>query len=464
MAWNNEFREWLTDTKALINAQQVVDFLYAEGKDWSKEAIAALIGNMRHESSLNPNMYEFGYDWSSDRGFGLVQWTPRSKYWDWGVSKGYTEAQLRSGEAQLARIDYEVENNIQYIANGHQRRYRNGEKYNFSFADFRSNKLKLSVNQLTEAFMWNYEGPNYSAGSNSLVQRQNFAVKAYNQLDWAKKGKPSPSPDDKVPETTPDKPTPGIDTDAFIKDLIDLIEKMLTVDVFKAGNSEYYQNAFIILSKQMANMYKIKPNSKFVSEIKKKFEDFNTGYIPIIGDDPEPDPDPDEPTNPGSKIFPVKKQKGINFFKRNNWGSGTLQRNMTYGVRSNGDNHFGYDIGGGGIKHTIYSITNGKVIMANFANGIGNRIRVQNADDKYFIQYGHLDSLMVKSGDTVRAGQPIGVMGNTGGNYSIHLDVKISTNSEGFHDWNTTIDPEKYLQVDKDNSTKLLEPSSQLIE
>src|SRR5690625_5238363 len=140
MSWINDYRVWLSESQSLQNAQKIVDYLYTDGKDWSKESLSAMIGNMRHESSVNPNMYEYGYDWSQDRGFGLVQWTPRSKYWNWALQNGFSESELRNGDAQLARLDYEVDNNIQYIANGHQRRYGGSEKYNFSFADFRSNK------------------------------------------------------------------------------------------------------------------------------------------------------------------------------------------------------------------------------------------------------------------------------------------------------------------------------------
>ena len=132
MVWVNEYQTWLTESQSLQNGQMVVNFL--SGKDWSKEAISALIGNMRHESSINPNMYEYGYNWGDDRGFGLVQWTPRSKFWNWGLGQGYSETQLRSGDSQLARIDYEVDNNIQYIPNGHSARYGEATKYNFSFA------------------------------------------------------------------------------------------------------------------------------------------------------------------------------------------------------------------------------------------------------------------------------------------------------------------------------------------
>lgn len=476
MAWINGFQVWLSETQSLNNAQMVVDYLYTADKDWSKASISALVGNMRHESSVNPNMYEYGYSESANRGFGMVQWTPRSKFWDWAAGKGYSETERRSGDSQLARIDFEVENNIQYIANGHQRRYGNGTKYDFSFAAFRNNSPKLSVNQLTEAFMWNYEGPNYTAGKNSLGDRQAFAQRAFNELDWSKKGNtpadpiPDPvDPVDPVPEPDPDEPDDtagGINIKAFIDGLNAKIEKMLTADVYKAGGSDYYKNNFLILTKQMDNMYKVKPNLNFFEEITKQFDDFNDEYKPEPVPDPDPDPDPtDPPVDPepepptsNEKLFPVKIQNGINFFKRSNWGVGTLQRNMTYGVRSTGANHFGYDIGGGGVNHTIYSVTAGKIVRANFANGIGNRVTIENDNDKYFLEYGHLASFIGKVGDKVSPGDPIAVMGKTGGNYAVHLDLKISTSLNGFYSWDTTIDPEKYLGVDRDSHTTLSQP------
>lgn len=179
MTWYNEYQVWLTEVQSLSNAQLVAN--HFKDSDWTQEAISALVGNMRHESSINPNMYEYGYEWSEDRGFGLVQWTPRSKYWEWAVAGGLPP---REGNSQLARIDYEVDNNIQWIANGHALRYGLSDKYDFSFADFRTNAPGLTVEALTEAFMWNYEGPAYSAGTSSLPGRQQFAGVALSTLDW----------------------------------------------------------------------------------------------------------------------------------------------------------------------------------------------------------------------------------------------------------------------------------------
>ena len=75
MAWISEYQRWLSESESLQNAQLVANHLIPQG--WTKESVSALCGNMRHESSINPDMYEFNYAWGDDRGYGLVQWTPR---------------------------------------------------------------------------------------------------------------------------------------------------------------------------------------------------------------------------------------------------------------------------------------------------------------------------------------------------------------------------------------------------
>lgn len=187
LTWFDGYQVWLTEEESLNNAQLVINHFV--GSDWTPESLSAMLGNMRHESSINPNMYEYGYEWSEDRGYGLVQWTPRSKYWDWAVANNLVP---ELGESQLQRIDYEVLNNIQYIANGHAVRYGLSDKYAFSFADFRENTHALNVEDLTEAFMWNYEGPRYDAGTGSLAGRKAFAIRVRSELDFEGT---SPGPD-----------------------------------------------------------------------------------------------------------------------------------------------------------------------------------------------------------------------------------------------------------------------------
>lgn len=464
MVWLNEFQTWLSEEQSLQNAQMVVNFL--NGKDWSKEAIAALIGNMRHESSINPNMYEYGYLWTDDRGFGLVQWTPRSKFWDWGIGQGYTEEELRSGDSQLARIDYEVDNDIQYIPNGHSARYGEATKYDFSFADFRKNTQGLTVDQLTEAFMWNYEGPAYSAGLNSLSERQAFANRAFNELDWTGTGTPTDPTDPTEPEE-PSLDLVGI-VDGFneqiqnyLKEFTDYISKVLTVDLYDSGSGQQFQNNFIIVKKQLDNTLKVKPSGKLKDAIASVGSGLKLDYIEV----PEEPTDPTDPTEPteGTVVFPVDYAiEGINFWKRDNWASGTLQSEMTYGERAGGL-HSGYDIGSQGQKVAIYATQDGTVEWSGFKEGgIGNCVYIKHDDGVYWSNYMHLDSMIVSVGDTVTAGQQIGIMGNSGGDYAIHLHFELSPDGN-FHSGGNTVNPESYLKITDDNTTGLPNPVSLVV-
>ena len=166
MAWISEYRRWLSESESLNNAKEVAKVLQPLG--WTREAVSALCGNMRHESSINPDMYEYGYDWNADRGFGLVQWTPRSKLSNWCDARGLD---FRKGDAQMQRINYEVTQNIQWIPVA---------PYNKTFNQFI--KSKEDVGYLTEMFCWSYERPLQSAGIESMPERKAFAMKVFNML------------------------------------------------------------------------------------------------------------------------------------------------------------------------------------------------------------------------------------------------------------------------------------------
>lgn len=178
--WIDDYQRFLSKTEALNNAQLVVNFLLSKNKSWSKESLSALCGNMYRESSLNPNMYELGYGWDENRGFGLCQWTPRTKLSNWCDSNGLN---FRDGNAQCARINYEAQNRIQWIDNTNF--YHNPTHHDYSFLEFISNSRNYTIVELTIDFCFHYERPGIQYGEDSLKSKGiPFAIECFEKLDF----------------------------------------------------------------------------------------------------------------------------------------------------------------------------------------------------------------------------------------------------------------------------------------
>ena len=169
MAWITTEDTILSESESLQNAQLAMNL--CSGWGWKKEAAAALCGNMRVESWVNPNIWEFGYGHSLQRGYGLVQWTPATKLTEWASANGldYT-----NGDTHMARINYETEQNIQW-----------GPKIYgtppYNFRAFTQNQNNDTVATLTEYFIKFYEAP---ANLFSLPERIAFANRCFNELSF----------------------------------------------------------------------------------------------------------------------------------------------------------------------------------------------------------------------------------------------------------------------------------------
>ena len=153
-----------------------------------------------------------------------------------------------------------------------------------------------------------------------------------------------------------------------------------------------------------------------------------------------------------NRVFPVDyNRSGINFWTR------ATQPDMSYGERW-GTLHSGWDIGGGGSSHPIYATTDGVVRFSGAkTGGIGNCIYIEHTSDGYWSNYMHLASMSVSVGQTVKAGQQIGMMGNSGGDYAVHLHYELSPNGV-FHSGGNTVNPQAYLGITGDNTTSLPRP------
>lgn len=121
------------------NARFILQFFRDKG--WTDEAIAGMIGNIHAESGIVADIDER----SGGGGYGIVQWTPKSKIVDWAKGKGLDHRKLT---VQCMRIQWELENGYQFYST---------TSYPMNFREFtRSTKDPA---YLAMAFLYNYERP-----------------------------------------------------------------------------------------------------------------------------------------------------------------------------------------------------------------------------------------------------------------------------------------------------------------
>lgn len=131
----------LNQSQMELNALYVYSALIDKG--WTVEAIAGLLGNLQHESTINPGRWE-GDSVGSGPGYSLVQWTPYTNYTSWCASQGFSDPSEMDNA--IARIIYELLNGLQYYST---------DSYPLSFMEF--TKSTGSPYDLACAFAWNYE-------------------------------------------------------------------------------------------------------------------------------------------------------------------------------------------------------------------------------------------------------------------------------------------------------------------
>lgn len=116
--------------------------------------------------------------------------------------------------------------------------------------------------------------------------------------------------------------------------------------------------------------------------------------------------------------WPTRKPYKISSYFGPRWGS------WHYGIDITG-------IAGGSYGSPIYSIQNGTVSRTGSSGDMGNYVMI-NHNNGYNSVYMHLSKILVKSGDNVLKGQPIGLMGNSGRSTGTHLHLGIFTGSGAY--------------------------------
>ncbi|MFJ3877285.1 M23 family metallopeptidase [Streptomyces sp. NPDC090077] len=89
----------------------------------------------------------------------------------------------------------------------------------------------------------------------------------------------------------------------------------------------------------------------------------------------------------------------------------------------------------------VHAVGAGTVVEAGWGGAYGNNVVIRHNDGTY-TQYGHLLSLSVSAGQTVGAGQQIGLSGSTGNSSGPHLHFEARTGAT----YGTDINPLTYLR------------------
>ena len=261
-----------------------------------------------------------------------------------------------------------------------------------------------------------------------------------------------------------------LDTGNLVDRIVSELEKIYQRNLTQISEN-FYRNIYFKITQTYNNLLKINPNAKLSDVIEQVINDSLDELTVTVNDNIDQvfsnmvnavnnlDGSSNGGGNGGSneKYFPVDvNASGVNFWAPPH--ATNLQHNMDFGTRTSGDFHAGFDVGGGGVNHNIYATTSGTVTASDYVAGWGNRVVIEHSSDNYHSLYAHLSSQNVSQGDTVNAGDLIGVMGTTGASASIHLHYELSETG-AFNDGNT-IDPKNYLGVTGDNSTTLPNPTS----
>ena len=143
MGWIYVISSPLTQEEMENNA--VAFWEYMEPYEWTLESVAAMLGNMQAESTINPGRWQNEAVGDLDAGVGLVQWTPAEKllnYAEWNHMAYYR------GELQCSRINYELEMGLQWGET---------DQYPYTFQEFKVSHEDPAI--LADWFLKNYERP-----------------------------------------------------------------------------------------------------------------------------------------------------------------------------------------------------------------------------------------------------------------------------------------------------------------
>lgn len=180
---SDSIRDVLTWEQMKTNALYFYTYALANFPEWSLNAVSAMLGNIRYEGVMNPSQWQYGLGKSESGGYGLVQWTPATKFLTWASAKGYSRTEM---SGQIQKIGWEAATGEQWIITS---------KYPVTFTDFL--KSEQPPDYLASVWLYNYERPKRPGDTESY--RREMALTWYQYLSGEPPNPPEP----------PEPPKPG---------------------------------------------------------------------------------------------------------------------------------------------------------------------------------------------------------------------------------------------------------------
>lgn len=87
--------------------------------------------------------------------------------------------------------------------------------------------------------------------------------------------------------------------------------------------------------------------------------------------------------------------------------------------------HSGTDFATGGKKIPIYSVADGIIIYSGWKKGYGKLVIIEHTNVGVKTYYGHMSSIYVHKGQSVKKSDVLGKTGNTGRSTGIHLHFEV---------------------------------------
>lgn len=174
----------LTTAQMNANAKYIYNYLKSQG--FTKQAACGVLGNMQAEGGINPGIWEVRDNTSY--GYGLVQWTPSTKFLNRAKSQGIISAATATAVNSLANnapktlMDAELECLIWGCTSGGEffapASSMQHSGYSMSFATYKASTLSAST--LAVVFHDHFERS--ADGTTGLNKRSNYATNWYNSL------------------------------------------------------------------------------------------------------------------------------------------------------------------------------------------------------------------------------------------------------------------------------------------